>query len=317
MTIEPKHILLIEDNPGDARLLEELLAEEGFPSGDAGREFTVQTTDRISKALKLINELHYDVILLDLSLPDGSGKDTVRRICSFAQHIPIIVLTGLDDDGLALEAVQAGAQDYLVKGQANGQILMRAMRHAIERKATEERLQHQATHDTLTDLPNRALYHDRLQQTLERARRSHISKPDKWETAIMLLDLDAFKTINDTLGHPEGDLLLQAVADRLGKTVRKTDTVARMGGDEFTLIFENISGEQDVVTIAKKIQAIFSQPFEFGGHILGITASIGISLYPNDGKDAESLLKCADIAMYQAKRVRNCYCFYKDSQVEP
>jgi diguanylate cyclase (GGDEF)-like protein len=134
--------------------------------------------------------------------------------------------------------------------------------------------------------------------------------------AVVLLDLYNFKSVNDSLGHAQGDLLLQAVTDRLQRSIRKADTLARMGGDEFTLIFENVTGMENAEILARKIQAVFSQPFHLGEHTLKITTSIGISLYPSDGEEAESLLKVADIAMYIAKRTRNQVCFYRDCKDE-
>jgi two-component system cell cycle response regulator len=306
MKPDSKRVLLIEDNPADARLIVEILTD-----ASAGKVES-QHVDRISAALKCLGEQKFDVILLDLTLPDGDGLGTVVRICAANPQMPVIILTGLEDNALALAAVQAGAQDYLVKGQVDGSEIARAIRYAIERKLLEQRMQHLATHDTLTDLPNRRLFQDRMTHALEHARRSRKGKNDKWEMAIMLLDLDNFKSVNDTLGHAQGDLLLQAVADRLQKPIRKSDTLARMGGDEFTLIFENVTGTQDAEILAGKLQAVFSQPFQLDEHILKITASIGISLYPGDGEEAEDLLKYADIAMYRAKRDRNKVCFYHE-----
>ena len=306
MKPDSKRVLLIEDNPADARLIVEILTD-----ASAGK-VELQHVDRISTALKRLAEQTFDVILLDLTLPDGDGLGTVVRICAANPRMPVIVLPGLEDDALAMAAVQAGAQDYLVKGQVDGPGIVRAIRYAIERKLLEERMHHLATHDALTDLPNRRLFQDRMTHALEHARRSRKGKNDKWEMAVMLLDLDNFKLVNDTLGHAHGDLLLQAVADRLQKPIRKSDTLARMGGDEFTLILENITEVKDIELLAGKIQAVFSQPFQVGEHILKITASIGISLYPGDGEEAEDLLKYADIAMYCAKRDRNKVCFYRD-----
>jgi two-component system cell cycle response regulator len=299
-------ILLVEDNPADARLMVELLTSTG-----AGK-VELQSVDRISAALKRLSEQKFDVVLLDLSLPDGSGLDTVLRLCEASPSMPIIVLTGLEDDALALVAVQAGAQDYLVKGQVDGAGIARSIRYAIERKRLEERLHYLAAHDDLTGLPNRRLFQDRMAHAIERARRDRKGGNEKWEMAVVLLDLDNFKSVNDTLGHAQGDLLLQAVADRLLKSIRKADTLARMGGDEFTLMFENVTGTEDAKTLARKIQAVFSLPFQPGEHFLEITASIGISLYPCDDEDAGSLLKYADIAMYYAKRDRNKVCFYRE-----
>jgi len=305
MSPEMKHILLVEDNPGDVRLLVERFRETGK------NNFSLDHVEMIEQAVRRMAEKNYDLVLLDLSLPDGSGMNTVKRICRAVPHIPIIVLTGMEDDTLAIEAVQAGAQDYLVKGEVNGSLLIRAMNHAIERKKMEERLHHLATHDILTNLPNRALFQDRLTHSIERAKRNSRGKTDKWETAVALLDLDNFKVVNDTLGHPIGDLLLQAVAYRLRGAIRQSDTVSRMGGDEFMVIFENVTGQEDVEILGKKIIEVFSHPFQLVDHKIDITASVGISLYPEDGADFESLMKTADIAMYCAKRERNRFCFYR------
>jgi len=306
--MKPKahRILLVEDNPADVRLIVEILTEGGAGQGE------LQHVGRISTALKRLGEQKFDVILLDLSLPDGSGLDTVLRICTANPQMPVIVLTGLEDDALALAAVQAGAQDYLVKGQIDAEGLSCAIQYAIERKRLEERLQHLATHDDLTNLPNRRLFQDRMAHAIEHARRGRKDRNEKWEMAIVLLDLDNFKSVNDSLGHAQGDLLLQAVAQRLQKSIRKADSLARMGGDEFTLIFENLTGKRDAAILARKIQAVFLRPFQTGDQTLEITASIGISLYPNEGEDADALLKYADIAMYIAKRTRNQVCFYRD-----
>jgi diguanylate cyclase (GGDEF)-like protein/PAS domain S-box-containing protein len=166
-----------------------------------------------------------------------------------------------------------------------------------ERKRTEEELAYMATHDALTGLPNRWLLNDRLTLELARAQR-HQQK-----LTVMLLDLDDFKRVNDTLGHTVGDKLLQDVGKRLTSFVRKSDTVARMGGDEFMLmlLFPRIKEDGDAARIAQRILAAFRKPFTFDSHEIRITTSIGIAIYPNDGKDADTLIKNADIAMYRAK----------------
>ena len=311
MKPESIRILLIEDNPGDARLLSIYLSES------RRQEFVLHHVDKISEGIRSLNKQAFHVVLLDLSLPDATGLESVKRICSIIPQIPIIVLTGLEDDAMAIELVQYGAQDYLVKNQVNGQILVRAMLYAIERKKMEERLHYLAMHDSLTNLPNRALFQDRLSQALERAQRSRLGKFAKWETAVLLLDLDDFKSVNDTFGHLEGDRLLQAVAERLTKCIRQSDTVARMGGDEFTLIFENLSGQEDAKNMAEKILDVISQPFQLSNEEIKMTASIGISLFPSDGYDFLSLLKAADIAMYSAKCDGNRYRFFGDCRGEP
>jgi diguanylate cyclase (GGDEF)-like protein/PAS domain S-box-containing protein len=166
-----------------------------------------------------------------------------------------------------------------------------------ERKRTEEELAYMATHDALTGLPNRWLLNDRLILELARAHR-HQQK-----LTVMLLDLDDFKRVNDTLGHSVGDKLLQDAGKRLTSFVRKSDTVARMGGDEFMLIllFPRIREDGDTAKIAQRILQAFRKPFVFDGHEIHITTSIGIAIYPDDGQDADTLIKNADIAMYRAK----------------
>jgi diguanylate cyclase (GGDEF)-like protein len=298
-------ILLIEDNSLDARLMTEMLSDAGVEG------YALHQANSLSSALQCLSEQQFDVVLLDLTLPDSFGADTVEHICSTCLQVPVIVLTGLEDDAVALAAVQAGAQDYLVKGQVEGHEIRHAIRYAIERKRLEERLQFLATHDALTALPNRRLFQDRMAHAIEHSRRNRQQNPNKSGLAVALLDLDSFKSVNDTLGHAQGDLLLQAVADRLQRSVRKSDTLARMGGDEFTLLYENIAGRQDAEILARKIQAMFSSPFALGDNRLEITASIGISLFPSDGEDGETLLRRADIAMYRAKCTRNSVWFYE------
>lgn len=171
-----------------------------------------------------------------------------------------------------------------------------------DRKIAEQKIEYHAYHDELTGLPNRVLFKDRLTIALGQARRF------KRTVAVMFLDLDQFKFVNDTLGHSAGDQLLWGVGERLSNAVREQDTVARLGGDEFTLLLNELNGEDDAVIIAQKILQTIAQPFVLEGQELFLTTSIGIALYPNDGDDAETLLKNADSAMYQAKeRGRNTY----------
>jgi diguanylate cyclase (GGDEF)-like protein/PAS domain S-box-containing protein len=171
-----------------------------------------------------------------------------------------------------------------------------------DRKRVEEQIQYQAYHDALTGLPNRMLFLDRLQIALAHARRQG------GQPAVLFLDLDDFKVINDTLGHATGDRLLQGVAERLIASVREDDTVARMGGDEFTLLLPNVGRVEDAARLAGKLLEAVAQPFQIDGQDLFVTTSVGVSLYPSDGEDAENLLKNADRAMYRAKEMgRNNY----------
>ncbi len=169
-------------------------------------------------------------------------------------------------------------------------------------RESEERFRQLAHHDTLTSLPNRALFYDRLRQTLALAKRN------SWTVGVMLVDLDRFKTVNDTLGHAVGDKLLRQVAERLSKSVRTSDTVARLGGDEFAVVLNNLSAPEDAAVVGQKIVAAFQAPFQVEGHSLLSTLSIGAALYPNDSTDQETLLKNADAAMYRSKEAgRNCF----------
>ena len=179
---------------------------------------------------------------------------------------------------------------------------------AVERKQAAETIRHLAFHDALTSLPNRTLFRDRFTQALAHAGRKHEM------LAMFFLDLDRFKTINDTLGHAVGDRLLQAVAERLRKLVREGDTIARLGGDEFMLLLQGAQNVEGIAKVAEKILHAFRPSFHVAGHDLHISTSIGISLYPHDGHDAETLLKNADIALYRAKEHgRNNYQLYTPS----
>ena len=177
--------------------------------------------------------------------------------------------------------------------------------YITEQKRTEERIQHVAEHDSLTGLPNRLLFNDRLSQALS------IAKRDAGQCALLYLDLDKFKPINDTLGHAAGDQLLRMVAGRIREQVRESDTVARVGGDEFTVILHDISSPQNAATVAQKIIAALAAPFQLGSgsreSVVG--SSIGIAVYPKDGQDHETLIKKADAAMYLAKARGNSFCF--------
>ena len=172
-------------------------------------------------------------------------------------------------------------------------------------RESEERFRQLAHHDALTSLPNRALFYDRMQHTLALAKRNH------WTVGVMLVDLDRFKTVNDTLGHAVGDKLLRQVAERLSKSVRTSDTVARLGGDEFAVVLNNLSAPEDAAVVGQKIIAAFQAPFQVEGHSLLSTLSIGAALYPNDSTDQETLLKNADAAMYRSKEAgRNCFSLF-------
>ena len=417
-------VLLVEDNPGDVRLIKEMLQEEPVAP------FRLEPVDRLSLALDYLSEQTPALVLLDLSLPDSHGLDTFTRLNALAPHVPIIVLTGNDDQDLALAAVKSGAQDFLVKGRMERDLLLRAMQYSIERKKSErllqkseerfakifhanpgavvisrvsngqyleinqawidifgysrdelightstelgvwvdpdergrflqllmkdrsprgfatqlrkksgdvadvllsaetidldgeahiiflileiterkradERIQFLATRDPLTGLPNRLLFNDRLALSVSNSQRGGR------QLALLFIDLDRFKNINDSLGHAAGDAVLITTAVRLASVMRMGDTLARLGGDEFMVLLENFSTMDDVVQVARKLLDVFATPFPVVEHSLTTSCSIGIALYPNDALSVEALVRDAETAMYHSKaKGRGTYQFF-------
>ena len=428
-----KILLLVEDNPGDARLLREMFNEEG------AHKTELTHVASMGEAEKELAGRAFDIILLDLGLPDSQGLGAVRRAHVAAPRVPLVVLTGLDDESLATQALKEGAQDYLIKGQIDARGLLRALRYAVERKNMEETLfveqeraqvtlnsigdavictdisgkitflnivaekmtgwtcdeakgrpmtevlmildattrettpnpmvlaldenrtvhlptncllvrrdgfetpiedsvaaihnkegqatgavivfrdvsaaramteqmTHSAQHDFLTGLPNRMLLSDRLTQAIVLAPRH------KKKVAVLFLDLDGFKHINDSLGHPTGDKLLQSIARCLVDCVRGSDTVSRQGGDEFVVLLSEMEQSEDAAITARRMLQAVAEAHSVDLHDLHVTTSIGVSVYPDDGMDAETLIKNADTAMYQAKENgRQSYQFFKPS----
>jgi diguanylate cyclase (GGDEF)-like protein/PAS domain S-box-containing protein len=426
-----KVLLLVEDNAGDAHLLREMLNEPD------SHDTTLTHVKRLSEAEQYLAGHPVDIVLLDLGLPDAQGLAALRRTRAAAPRVPVVVLTGLDDQELSAKALRKGAQDYLIKGEIDARGLRRAMRYAVERKALEEALfeekeraqvtlkcigdgvactdiagtitflnlvaekmtgwtsdqaagrpmaevlqildthgrkpipnpmlmaigqnramhlppncvlirrdgfeipiedsvapihdregkvsgavivfhdvtatrtmalqmAHLAEHDYLTGLPNRMLLHDRVRQAISLSRR-HMKK-----VVLMFLDLDGFKHINDSLGHPTGDKLLESVAGRLVDCVRGSDTVSRQGGDEFVVLLSEVEQAEDAAITARRMLQAVAKPHSLGQHDLHVTTSIGMSVYPDDGMDAETLIKNADTAMYQAKENgRQCFQFFR------
>lgn len=218
----------------------------------------------------------------------------------------------VSDDTIEIDIWQRGQPRYAemrvvdITWQGENVFLV-SLRDATERVLTEKRMRYLATHDALTDLPNRILFFDRLSHALAQAARQ------KSHVAIFFLDVDKFKQINDTYGHQVGDQILQALAFRLQDCLRKSDTVARMGGDEFTVILENVENPLDCVAVAKKVLEVVNTPFGIKKREFHLTASLGISIYPNDGEDGDLLLNHADTAMYKAKEYRGRFCFFNEA----
>ena len=300
-------LLLVEDIPGDTRLLREMFNEQGSHNTE------LTHVECMSEAEKYLAEHAVDIILLDLGLPDAQGLEAIQRAHAAAPGVPLVVLTGLDDETMAVQALQQGAQDYLIKGQIETRGLLRALRYAIERKAMEsaalamaQQMAHSAEHDFLTGLPNRMLLNDRIGRAIALAARH------KNKVAVLFLDLDGFKHINDSLGHPTGDKLLRSIAKRLVDCIRGSDSVSRQGGDEFVVLLLELEQAEDAAVTARRMLHAVAQPHSIDRHDLHVTASIGVSVYPDDGPDAETLIKNADTAMYQAKENgRRSFQFFK------
>ncbi len=302
MTQESTHVLLVEDNPGDARLVELMLNElEANP-------IKLHHVTSLTSAQDFLKTNTPDLVLLDLSLPDGDGLDSIQKIQHINSSLPIIILTGLDDPNFAIKSVTSGAQDYLIKGQGDGYLILRAIRYAIERKSIEQNLFLLAHYDSLTGLANRESFHATLPKSLLRAKRNnHV-------LGLMFLDLDHFKEINDSFGHACGDELLVCVSKRLQSSVRATDTIARLGGDEFTIILDSIQQPENAGMVAGKILQALAKPFLISEQQIFIGSSIGIALYPKDATNHEELIKYADTAMYKAKeKGRNNYQYFTDN----
>lgn len=293
------NILLVEDNPGDVRLVEVMLDQ---PSNSG---FRLTCVNNMAEAITAIGSNGFDVALLDMSLPDGEGIENITRLKSRAPSMPIVVMTGRADEAFAINAVKAGAQDYLVKGQIDELQLSRALHYSIERKNLQEQITHLANHDQLTGLANRGLFRMRLEHAISCAGRRDES------VAVLYIDLDHFKSINDSLGHAVGDNLLSEVSTRFLESVREIDTVARLGGDEFAIILENVTQTYNVAAIADKIIEKVNKPFHIDDHVLHVGCSIGIAYYPHCGQDADTIINHADTALYKAKaNGRNQHQFY-------
>jgi diguanylate cyclase (GGDEF)-like protein/PAS domain S-box-containing protein len=423
-------VLLISNAAADVRLIRQALSDP------TDNQWRVERVRRLAAGVKRLRKEGVAAVLLDLSLPDSGGIESFDALFEVAPLIPILVLANLENEDLARQATQRGAQELLLTDRLDAYWLPRILRSAIARKTGEEalfiekeraqvtlnsigdavlstdvegnvtylnivaegmtgwscqealghplaevfqiidgatreharnpmalavqedktvgltancilirrdgfesaiedsaapihdrrgqvtgavmvfhdvsmargvaqRMSYLAQHDFLTDLPNRMLLNDRVTNAISLARRHGT------QCAVLFLDLDGFKNVNDSLGHPLGDQLLQSVARRLMSCVRSSDTVSRQGGDEFVVLLSELAHAQDAGLGAEKMLLALAAPHIVASHELHITASVGISIYPDDGEDAESLVKCADTAMYHAKdKGRNNYQFF-------
>lgn len=310
---EQRQILIVDDEREILDILHEVFLDNGYGCHLAadGRQ-----------GLELFQAVHPMLTITDLRMPGIDGLEFLKAARGLDPDAAIIVLTGAADVKTAIECLKQGAADFILKPVNVEELLVAAERAVERRQLLIERRQYEATlerrveeatrdlaylaqYDSLTGLANRGLFRDRLAQALARA--------DRHErlVALLFLDLDGFKAINDTLGHDAGDNLLKTVADRLRGCVRRADTVARLGGDEFAVILEGVSRIGDATAVAQKILDTVALPFILNGQEVFVTTSIGIAVYRRDGEDAEALTKNADTAMYRAKEQgRSTYQIY-------
>jgi diguanylate cyclase len=298
---KPLRVLIVEDSENDALLLLRGLSRGGFePQFER-----VETPEAMAAAL---SAQPWDIIVSDYSMPHFSGLAALWVLKQSGLDLPFILVSGTIGEDVAVEAMKAGAHDYVMKGnlQRLSSAIERELREAEvrkERKQTEGWLKYLAQYDPLTDLPNRNLFYERMEQALVSSR--HESKP----LALILMDLDHFKEINDTIGHHAGDLLLQQIGLRLQGALRKTDTVARLGGDEFGVLLPGVD-EEGATLAARQLLKALEPPFVIGELSMDARTSIGIAFFPTHGEDRDTLMRRADIAMYLAKQSANGYAVY-------
>ena len=295
-------ILFIDREHGEYLLIADILAQVRHVAYD------LEWCNQLESALPMILSNEYDVVLLDFFWGDLSARDLLNTVKVQACKTPIVVMTDEMEAEVDRDIIRAGASDYLIKGHIDYQLLERTLRYAIERKRTEQYLARLAHYDQLTDIPNRILFRDRLEHLI------HLANRDKTSFALMFIDLNGFKQVNDNFGHDTGDALIRICAERLSDCMRRSDSVARIGGDEFTLLLSHIESHTDVAHIAEKIIEVIEEPSDINGYEIVVGCSIGIALFPHAGRDAESLLKNADMAMYKAKQEDgSSFCFFTDA----
>jgi len=286
-------ILNVEDDDDDAELLAFALA------GASDRDYQIRRARSLSEMHGLLAASRPDIVLLDLHLPDSHGVDTVRKACVASHDAPILVLTGKNDSDIGLQAVEAGAQDFLPKQEIMGPVLKRAIDFAIQRKSVVRAAELRAATDALTGLSNRAHFIRALDAATAHAdRHCH-------GFALAFIDLDGFKGINDSRGHAAGDEVLVTVAMRLKGVARGNDHLCRLGGDEFVILLDGIVAEDQGRMAAARYAAAFEEPVMLkSGDMVRVGASLGLALCPADGKTASALVEVADQRMYQAKAER-------------
>jgi len=288
----PIRVLLVGEDPRAATTIVEILRAV-WPRG-----LLTTQAPTIPDAIQELSDHGDSCVLLTLGDEDDP-LEPLRELTAAAPSAPIVVLSDGEDASIGVAAVQAGAQDHLSVSELHPALLSRCVRYAVERKRAEVRLTRRALQDPLTGLPNRLLFRDRVSMALERSQRTGLAP------AVMFLDLDSFKEVNDTLGHGAGDQVLHELAERFTALLRPMDTVARIGGDEFTFLFEGLSGDEEAMAIAQRIAEAVAEPIDLpdAGSAVSIAVSIGITMLTDPTSSLDDALREADGAMYRAKRL--------------
>ena len=326
MSADKPRLLIVDDIADNRIILARRLVRRGFEVVEApgGRA-----------ALELIAKQPFDLVLLDIMMPDMDGIEVLKTIrkSHSSSTLPVIMVTANGQSADTVTALTLGANDYVTKpvdfpvalARIEAQVARKRAEEAlrltneqlehrvetrtaelsqanaklaseiVERRRSEDQMKHMAHHDALTGLANRVLFQDRLRQAMSEAEASGRA------VAVLCLDLDRFKEVNDTLGHPAGDKLLRAVAQRLLTAVRAEDTVARLSGDEFAIVQPGPTTPESTAALGQRLLELFHKPFELGAEVLRSGVSIGAALFPHDASTADDLLKAADVALYHAK----------------
>lgn len=291
-------ILIADDDPSIRLVLRYTMIQSGYQ--------VIEVANGLEAVQAVIKQIP-DLILMDAVMPEMDGFRATEEIKKIngCQEVPILMATSLDDDKSIERAFEVGACDFITK-PFNWSVLKHRTTRMLLSANAEQKIRHLAYHDALTGLPNRTLFMDRIDQAISRAQR------ERGKFAILYIDIDHFKVINDSMGHAAGDHLLNIVSQRLTGILRKTDTIARLGGDEFTIIIEDLEAAETVALVAKNILTTLDKPIKILEKEVHITGSIGIALYPQDGDTFGTLLKNSDTAMYKAKELgRQTFQFYE------
>ena len=262
-------------------------------------EFKLLHSDRLKDARAAALQSPPDCILLDLTLPDAHWLEAPTELQALVPDVPIVILSGLDDESLAIKAVHEGAQDYLVKGHTDGYLLGRSIRYAIERKRAQAESANRSMYDSLTQLPNRELFTDRVSHALARRKKSG------YPVGVVFIRLEDFELINDSLGRPAGKQLLRAVADRLRHLARVRDTVAYIGSDSFGILCDTAYGGQYRINTVGRVRKSFEQPFDLEGEQVYAAARIGTAVGALGADEhPETLILRAEAGAYERELER-------------